>query len=388
VKTYIILDGLFTTKDGKPHSHNDTYSFFTRYLVSFSSVIIIARLFDVNDKFAKPVTGNNISFIAIRGYRGPIQLVKRIPQIIKSLIPALFDDAFYILRLPATLPNFSGMILLIFKRPFGVELVGDPSDAYSRGSLRTVFAPLFQTIFILSTRLLCWYAVGTSYVTKTTLQTKYPNKSKANQYYYTSLELPTEAISTVSSRQYLGKHPLRLIQVAAMQNYYKGHDISLKIVKGLIDSNYNVHLDLIGDGPIRGELEFETRKLGISEFVTFHGRISAGESVWNMMDNAEILIHPSRQEGLPRVIIEAMARGLPCIASMAGGTPELLDSRQLIKNADENCYIKRIKEIIETPELIHEISVRNIKVAEDYTADKVIPRRNSFYKFLVENRSI
>jgi glycosyltransferase involved in cell wall biosynthesis len=78
----------------------------------------------------------------------------------------------------------------------------------------------------------------------------------------------------------------------------------------------------VGDGPARQEYETLVAKLGLKDRVIFHGRKPKSE-VAEFMRQADLFVLPSIWENLPCVLIEAMASGLPVIATLAGGIPEI-----------------------------------------------------------------
>jgi glycosyltransferase involved in cell wall biosynthesis len=80
----------------------------------------------------------------------------------------------------------------------------------------------------------------------------------------------------------------------------------------------------VGQGELREELEEQSRRLGLGERVRFLGE-RPKEEVAELMRGAHLLVLPSLFENLPAVLIEAMASGLPSVASGVGGVPELLD---------------------------------------------------------------
>ncbi len=86
------------------------------------------------------------------------------------------------------------------------------------------------------------------------------------------------------------------------------------------------HAVFVGDGPERETLELAAVTLGVDDRVTFAGR---RDDVFGLMKGADCLVLPSRWEGLPNVILEAMSVGLPVIATRAHGSAELLERRQL-----------------------------------------------------------
>lgn len=87
-------------------------------------------------------------------------------------------------------------------------------------------------------------------------------------------------------------------------------------------STADLRLIIVGDGPLRGELETRTRDLGIAAAVWFTG---ARDDVPALLRATDVFILPSLNEGISNTILEAMATGRPVIASRVGGNPELLD---------------------------------------------------------------
>lgn len=82
-------------------------------------------------------------------------------------------------------------------------------------------------------------------------------------------------------------------------------------------------LELVGEGELRGELEQLAGRLGLDGAVRFHGELPK-ERVAALMRGADLFVLPSRFENLPCVLIEAMASGLPSVATAVGGVPGLL----------------------------------------------------------------
>jgi glycosyltransferase involved in cell wall biosynthesis len=85
------------------------------------------------------------------------------------------------------------------------------------------------------------------------------------------------------------------------------------------------HLDIVGDGALRGELEHRARTRGVADRVTFHG---FRRDVYALLAHGDLLIMSSRHEGLPYTLLEAMSLGLPTLASDVGGLAEVLRHEQ------------------------------------------------------------
>jgi glycosyltransferase involved in cell wall biosynthesis len=100
----------------------------------------------------------------------------------------------------------------------------------------------------------------------------------------------------------------------------KGVDVLLEAISHLPD----VALDLVGDGPRREEYVALAHTLGVADRVVFHGLLPKSD-VAEMMRRAELFVLASRYDNNPCVVIEAMASGLPAVATAVGGIPELID---------------------------------------------------------------
>lgn len=108
----------------------------------------------------------------------------------------------------------------------------------------------------------------------------------------------------------------------------KAFDVIIKAIASVIAEGYSIRLRLVGDGPARGYLEALVRELGIDRSVTFAGRIPHGKIV-AQYHAADIFCSSSRSEGFATVALEALACGLPIVATPAGGFRELLRQRDV-----------------------------------------------------------
>ena len=97
------------------------------------------------------------------------------------------------------------------------------------------------------------------------------------------------------------------------------------------------------------------------------------------LSSADLFVLPTKAEGLPRVIIEAMAKGLPCISTNVSGNPELLGARWLIGYDDVLALTERIKELCSNAELYEATSTENFNNSCGYEASILEKRRDAFY---------
>jgi glycosyltransferase involved in cell wall biosynthesis len=121
--------------------------------------------------------------------------------------------------------------------------------------------------------------------------------------------------------------PVRALCVASLQEY-KGHAVLFDALahEPALD---RVELDLVGAGPLRAALEGRARELGLVDRVRFHGSASE-DAVRGLLERADLFVLPSviarggQMEGLPVVLMEALASGVPVVATRLSGIPELV----------------------------------------------------------------
>ena len=97
------------------------------------------------------------------------------------------------------------------------------------------------------------------------------------------------------------------------------------------------------------------------------------------MDTLDMLVIPSFQEGLPRVLIEAMSRGCPAAGAKTGGIPELLRTEMLHNPGDYKKLAKDIKTVLNDKELAKELARENFSEAKQYAKEVLDSRRKSFW---------
>jgi colanic acid/amylovoran biosynthesis glycosyltransferase len=122
--------------------------------------------------------------------------------------------------------------------------------------------------------------------------------------------------------------PARILCVASLQEY-KGHEVLLAALAGARDGLGAVRVDLVGDGELRGALEQRCRELGLADVVRFHGSLDE-PAVARLLADSDVFVLPStvardgQMEGIPVVLMEALAAGLCVVASRLSGIPELV----------------------------------------------------------------
>jgi glycosyltransferase involved in cell wall biosynthesis len=119
-----------------------------------------------------------------------------------------------------------------------------------------------------------------------------------------------------------GSNRLRTVVTVANLRPEKSHETLIAAAASLADSHPELRYQIVGDGPRRGELEALAVARGVADRVQFLGH---REDVPAILAAADAFVLPSRSEAFPNGAIEAMAAGLPVIASAVGGLVDLID---------------------------------------------------------------
>ena len=130
----------------------------------------------------------------------------------------------------------------------------------------------------------------------------------------------------------------------------KDHITLLRAMSGL-QSGHAMHLLIVGDGPERANIEATARQLGLFDDVTLTGQVASAEPYYGISDFA---ILSSLSEGSPNALLEAMAAGIPAIATRVGGIPEIVEDRKsalLVPPADVEAMTQAIQLLLVDAEL-------------------------------------
>ncbi|WP_425084702.1 glycosyltransferase family 4 protein [Ruegeria profundi] len=133
----------------------------------------------------------------------------------------------------------------------------------------------------------------------------------------------------------------------------KGVPVLLEALSRLAPDVPDLRVTLIGDGPERGDLEARTHALGLSSVVKFAGYLSQSK-VADMLSEADVLVLPSFAEGVPVTLMEAMASGLPVLATRVGGISELVEdgvSGYLVPPGNADALTARLRDLLSDADL-------------------------------------
>ncbi|MBH8562375.1 glycosyltransferase family 4 protein [Nostoc sp. CENA67] len=371
------------TSDGNlwSQSESQAYKLWSRYLNVYDEVHILvrAKLHLTPPSGWKKVTGPGIKAVPVPYFVGPWEFIKKYISVRKTISEAVKNAEAIQLRLPCTIGS-EVWRLLPSLRPYGVEIIADPYDVFAPGSVQHPLSPIFRRLFSHELKQQCFKAPAALYVTKKALQQRYPCPNYTDGV--SDVCLPKEIVLSAPRPLRQGITSFRLVFVGTMAQLYKAPDILIKAVAACVQEGLDLKLIMVGDGKHRTELEAQATALGLKERIYFRGQLSSSDAVRADLDQADLFVLPSYQEGLPRAMIEAMARGLPCIGSTVGGIPELLPPEDMVPPGDVTALAQKIREVVTDAERMASMSARNLETAKEYIDEILSEQRIAFYKYV------
>ncbi len=252
-----------------------------------------------------PYTSDRISLVPVpaaggRGLREKLQILRHVPLYLKTMRRELRRADVVHVRAPANISLLAIVLLTLTSVPRlrWIKYAGNwkpDADPWSYALQR----------WWLSTRL---------HKGLVTVNGSWPDQQAHVRSFYnpclTDEEL-SQAREMVAAKRL--DPPLRLLFVGAVARY-KGVDQALRVVALLASQGIELTFDLVGDGDERGSLGALAEELGISRLVRFHGGLPRGD-LGTHYARAHVMLFPSRSEGWPKVLSEAMAYGVVPVAS-------------------------------------------------------------------------
>lgn len=356
-----------------------------RYLNHFEEITVLARVEKLKDKYNnKTYNSFNLKetrLVPVPSLSGPAKQFtnkKAAEEIIRN---TLMNSDVLIARLPSETGNLAIKIAKELNKLYAVEVVACVWDAlWNHGNpLGKIYAPIAMR----KMQKMILNSPYTLYVTSDFLQKRYPTNGKAtnvsNVEIYDAFEESIELrYSRVNNRIY------RIGMIGSLKNKIKGWDIAFRALKILNERNIDFEFHILGDGDIEKWANI-SEKYGVGNKVKFCGVLPGGEPVLKWLDQIDLYIQPSFQEGLPRAVIEAMSRGCPVAGSDAGGIPELIDNSCIHKAGDYQDLADSMERIILNRDYSLMLSKMNLETSKKYKKSILDKRRSEFWNLFAED---
>ncbi|MGJ4063917.1 glycosyltransferase family 4 protein [Limosilactobacillus mucosae] len=343
-----------------------------RYLAFFDSLTIFCRvikkqtydnkLFKIKNKSItiKPVSEN-----------GSLMISK---EIAKEMEDEISSSDGLIVKLHSFVAEKAIKYARKHKIPYLVELVGDPWDAYwNHGTLGKIVAPWMYLI----TKREVKRAPYVIYVTKEYLEKRFP--TNGNWIACSDVELNPNDDSALKKRiekirKINSDSPIIIGTLAQIDVKYKGQEYVIAALSKL--KNRNFIYKIAGNGN-KDYLTKIAKKYNVLDKVEFCGNLDHSR-VFDWLDSIDFYIQPSKQEGLPRSLAEAISRACPAAGSNVGGIGELINHKYLFKKGNVG-EIVNILDNLDKQEL-EKMAIDNFNNSKNYNKQLLDKRRNEFYK--------
>ena len=171
---------------------------------------------------------------------------------------------------------------------------------------------------------------------------------------------------------------------AAELNYNKHQDLLIDVVNILKDKIPNIKLLLAGSGTLENEYKEQVKQLGVGnniEFLGYRGDIP------DLLMLSDIAVASSRREGLPVNVMEAMATGLPVVATDVRGHSDLVkdgENGYLVRLDDIKGFAKAIENLYKDEKLRNKFGKNGIEMVKKYSLNNVLKEMNQIYSLLLK----
>ncbi|WP_226536271.1 glycosyltransferase [Fictibacillus halophilus] len=363
-------EGVWTTT-----SYNNTM--WGEYLENLSEIFVVAPIKKVTTlpKGCKKADRNGVKFIDSSDLKSfnPIRIIK-LKKYLKQISKQVDGG---ILHSPCFESELVYSALKRYKKPYVVESRGEQSMHEGFLKARGVpFPKLIKSFFYKMHMKHLESAYGCIYVSKT-LKERYTPKKEIKQVVISDLRLPDNFIKKARKWNSVSE-PFKLINVGNL-SAYKDQMTLVKAFSELVSNNTKkLELHIVGKGPLEGMLKSEVEKLGIRDKVIFHGFVPWGEELFSLYDSADLFVLSSLTEGMPRVVLEALARGLPVVSTEVSGSIEVLPKECLVPVGNYKKLSVAIEKLIDSPEMLNQLSLTGVELMQDYR-EEILKEKKMIY---------
>lgn len=375
---------IFKSTNGEYYSLGFGYKIWNRYLKHFDNLLICTREADkilskseyTNYKIS---SGKNVEFKLNKVYKNPIQLFISRNKIQEPITAVVKEADVCIIRLPSVIGMLAAKECIKQNKPWIAEVVACCWDSlWNYGSIKgKAFAPYMY----LMNKFYINKASHAIYVSSEFLQKRYPCKGTAIGISDVELEEINEDILAKRVEKIEERKTEDIVTlgiIGSLNVEYKGHGTAIHAVADLKKKGYRVILKCLGSGDKNKWITL-AKKLGVEECIEFCGILPAGKPVLQWLDNIDIFIMPSLQEGLPRSMVEAMSRGCACIGAKTGGIPELIDDKFVVDKKDYKSLSEAIMYLVDDIEKFKEQAKVNFENSKKFNNKILELKREKFF---------
>jgi glycosyltransferase involved in cell wall biosynthesis len=354
-----------------------------RYLDVFAEVRVAARIRDVAEPSpgSVPASAAGIDFLPLPPYSGLSEFARCFGSVYLRATSAVERHSALIVRTPSPIAFLMYRVAHASKRPFGAEVMGDPYEVFSPGAFRHPLRSPIRRLAAAAQKRVTRRAAAVLYVTAQALQRAYPTRGLS--FAASDAALEDDAFNEKGPRAWTAGQPFVVVTVAALDQPYKGVSFLIEAVADLRRRGVPVDLRIVGAGRLLAQLRELANTLAVAQHVTFLGAQDR-TGVRQALDGSHLFVLPSLTEGLPRALLEAMARGLPAVGTTVGGVPELLRADCLVPPRNATALAARIEREIADESGRHRRGHQNRLVAQQHHDRYGVAVRREFLRQVKE----
>lgn len=361
------------------------YDHWRVFLEVFSEVVLVSRgrRADAPPPGWIRATGEGVRFHRVREYRGPLQFALRMPGVLRDCWRGVGQPGCILLHM-GNMSNFCLPYLLMKGRPWGFEVLGDAGLAVRlfpdtrRFGLGGLFGRIVERICRFQAR----HAACVNYVSRT-LRELYPS-GNGKEWYASDVRLPAEHFRPPRPQASF-EHSPKQVALSCRLEPEKGHAVFLKAVQLLAERGISdFRVKIAGSGTQMESLKQLIAQYNLADRVQLLGLVQPGQPLQTLLDESDLYILPSFQEGMPRALLEAMARSLPAISTIVGGTVDLLPQECLVPQGDAQALADRMAAALCSPAKLAEMSACSYAKACEFRQDLLKKKRMEFWNCLVQ----
>lgn len=390
MKVVLTLETRFLEHRGVLYSPLLDYTtYWERYLRHFNEVVLCARAQSVEhvpEGYA-PSTGPRVSYEVIPYYVGLREYLRNRFRVARQVREVARRYNAFILRLPSPIAALMARQLQALGKKYIAEVAGDPCEVGRFLPLPYLLREPMRHIQAWQLRQIVRHACGVLYVTERYLQSRYPSSPEAFTAAVSDALIPADVIVDPASRlsrldvvfsQALGSRRLRIGSIGQLYAIKSPVEV-VHAVGSCARRGWDLELHFAGTGPLETAVRQAAEQYGIADRVVLHGQVPTGRPIFDFLDSLDLYVQFSKTEGLPRAVVEAMARACPVIGSAVGGIPELLPADMLVRLGDVAGLADRIDTVLKDSDRMRRSICENIARAKDFTAARLEEKRHCFY---------
>jgi glycosyltransferase involved in cell wall biosynthesis len=384
MKALFIFDAVLFKEDSNFIDIALTYDFFkNRYLSFYDEITVSTRMKSIEEVKGnidgyKVVNGENVKVVPIENYKEIPDAFFKNSKIKKELLAVIKQSDIVIIRMPSMLGILACQICKKLNKKYQIEVVACPWDGYMNHTnpIGKIVAP----IMFFKIRKCIKEAPKVLYVTNKFLQSRYPTKGEQitcsdvviEKAPKDILEKRLDKIEKSASNEII-----KLCTVANVAMKYKGHEFVIEAISKLNEkSTTKYKYYIVGEGNTE-RLQEIVKKYKVEDDVIFCGSLPHKE-VFNVLEDIDIYIQPSLTEAMSRALIEAMSRACPCIASNAGGNPELLKTEMIFEKKNSDKIVEILNSL--NKEKLKEFAKYSFEKSKEFDEEILEKKRREFYR--------